>query len=166
MGETATGLNVAGSLLNGMSQAQQHMFQASVADNNAKMLGREAQAALDSGYDKVSAMKIQTGQIKAGQKATQAGNGIDVGSKTAVAVREATQTEGDYNAFIEHYNTQRAAFAFMLQRQNMKSQASLDRMGAQGDIMGGLFGAGSSYISGAASTAAKKAEFDRVGLRY
>lgn len=162
-GATSTGLNAAGSLLSGIGAGQQAGYQAGVAQNNAAIENANAQATLVAGQVQESQSKLRTGEIIGQQKAAQGANGLDVNVGSAAEVRQSTANIGAMDAALIHYNASRAAFGQEQQAANYTAQAALDKKAASGDVLSGVFKAGTSILSGASSISGKYAQYQLSG---
>lgn len=158
-----TGVSAAGQLFGGIGQSQQYNYMAQVASNNAAITHANEQAGLVANSIAESEFKTKTGLTIATQKAAQSANGLDINIGSPVAVREATQHIGDIDAAMIHYNASREAFGLETQAANDRAQAGLDSTAAKNAIFKGLYGAGSTILSGASSLNQKWAQYKMSG---
>lgn len=148
-GTLATGLNVGGALLQGVGGYQQAQFQ-------AKLAGANAENARLAGDYAEQASKLKYGALGASQKASAAARGISVDSGAVQDTLRTTAEVGALDAAMIHYNAMKEAYGF-------EGQASVDRAAGRGALVGGLFKAGSSLLSGANSLSDKWATYQRSG---
>lgn len=148
-GTLATGANVAGSLIGGIEGLQQGQYAASVMGRNAATARREGQIA-------ETGQKMRTTAAVSSAKAEQAASGIDVNSKSAVAVRDAIQTQGAMDAALIHYKAASEAYAD-------ETQAALYKKAGRAALAKGVAGAGLSFLSGASSLSDKWMQYQRSG---
>lgn len=162
-GAASTGMSAAGDLLSGIGQSQMFGYSAQVAANNATISKANAGAALAAGQYEESASKLHTGQVVGEQRTGYAANGIDVGVGSPVAVKASTETVGAMDAAMIHYNAARAAYGETVTASNYTAQSKLDRMAGAGAVVGGLFKAGGTLLSGASALGAKYAGYKLSG---
>lgn len=159
----ATGLHAGADLMGGLGGYQMGVFQSRVAKNNAAIAERDSQNALAAGSAAESAQRIRTGQLVAAQTVAQAANGIDVGSGSAVATRDATAALGEIDALAIRYNATKAAYGYSTEQQNYLNESSMKRRQAGGLATKGLFAAGNSFLAGASSLGEKWANYKNTG---
>jgi len=148
-GTLATGAQVAGNLAQGVEGLRAGQYAASVAGKNAARARLEGQIA-------ESGQKMRTTAAVSEAKAAQAGNGIDVNSKSAVAVRDAIATQGAMDAALIHYKAASEAYAD-------EAQAALYKKAGRASLAKGVAGAGLSFLSGANSLSDKWLQYQRSG---
>jgi hypothetical protein len=159
-----TGLSAGGSLLAGIGAYQQGMFQSRLAGYNQQLAQQEKATTLQAGNIAESEQLMKTGKEVGAVTAGQAAGGVDVGRGSAKAVQAATEAAGQYDAATIRYNTanrayglQQEAFSDLLQKQSARKQAIAG-------LVGGIMGAGSSFMGGASSMADKWLQFGKAGL--
>jgi len=148
-GTLATGMEVGGNLLQGVGGYQQAMFQAKLAGRNAE----NAQAAGDYAEE---ASKLRYGAAGAQQKVNAAARGVSVDSSSVANTLKSTAEVGALDAAMIHYNAMREAYG-------LNAQAAVDKAAGRGAVVGGLFKAGTSFLSGAQSLSDKWLQFQRSG---
>jgi hypothetical protein len=102
-------------------------YQASVADNNAKIADQQAQFALLNGEQEEQAQRLKTAATMADQKAVAAANGVDIGSATPIELMASTKLIGDKDALTIRDNAARQAWGFQTQATGMRNEAAADR---------------------------------------
>lgn len=148
-GALATGLDVGANVAQGVEGFMRGRYMAGVAKEGAE-------AARYAGGVAESAVKARTTRTIAEQKVAQAANNVDVGSRTAESVRQATADVGALDAAMIHYNTAREAYG-------LEEQANLLKRAGTGALIKGAVGAGVSFLSGANSLADKWLAYQRSG---
>lgn len=148
-GTLATGMQVGADVLQGVGGFQQAQYA-------AKLAGRNAGVARLAGQVEESASKGRTTAAVAGAKASQAANGVEVNSGTAVNVRNAVQAFGDMDAAMIHYNAAKAAYG-------LEAEAAVDKAAGRAALAGGALKAGASFLSGANSLSDKWQSYRRSG---
>lgn len=149
LGTVATGINAVAPLISASGQKSQADFAASVADQNA-------QAALLAGQTAGSASKMKYGALEAEQDVSQAANGVQVDSGSALKTRQSTEAISSMDAALIHYNAEREAYG-------QSTQATLDRAAGKGAIAKGVLAAGTSLLSGAQSLSDKWLQYKLSG---
>lgn len=148
-GTVATGVNVAANIAQGIGGLEQANFSAKVAGGNA-------QAALLAGQEQESASKMKYGGLEAKQVVGAAANGVQVNSGSAARVVQSTEEISQMDAALIHYNAARQAYGDQL-------QATVDKKAGQGALAKGVFGAGTSFLSGAQGLSDKWLQYQLSG---
>ena len=146
----STAASMGGSIFSGISGYQQNMFQAKLAGYNSQLALQEKNASLTAGQTAEEQDKMKTGKLIGEETANQGAGGIDVGGGSAVGVRESTQLAGDFDAATIRYNAARQAYGYGQQAFADQLQAQQDKNAAIGSLVGGVLGAGTNFVSGAA----------------
>lgn len=136
-----TGIQIAGQLQGGAYQAQ-------VARNNASIAREDASYERVVGMDQagISSMK---GAAKSGAiKATQAANGVDVNSGSAVAVQAGEREADTLDAETILNNSELSAYGYTTQAKNFEAEAQQDQTSS-------VFNALGTLASGAGQLASK-----------
>ena len=162
-GQQATAFDTAGALMKGLGAFQQASYAAQVASNNAAIQLQNAGAARSAGMEAEEASKLHYGLLEGQQKAAQGANGVDVNVGSPLAVRQTTGKLSEIDAALIHYNTSRQVYSLMTEANADKAQSTLYKDTALGSLFGGIAQAGGTLLSGAASTAARRAAFGLSG---
>jgi hypothetical protein len=163
LGALSTGLSTVGGVLGAVNSYQQGMFQSKIASYNAQLANQNRQASLTSGQNAEEIKRMQTGKLVGSEAAATAAGGIDVGSGSPEAVREATRMAGEYDALNIRYNAARQAYGYSQEAFSDLLQSKVAKQNAVSGLVGGLFNAGSSFVSGASSLADKWAQYQMTG---
>lgn len=158
-----TGMGVAGSLLSGVSSFEQGMFQAHLASYNEQLAAARQGQVLQAGQIAQSEQLMKTGKEVGAAKAAQAAGNIDIGTGSASAVQAGIEAAGKYDAATLRYNMASQVYGEGQQRLTDRLQATADKTGAWAGLLGGIMGAGSSFMSGASSIADKWAQMGTTG---
>lgn len=148
-GTMATGINVAGQVAAGIGGLQQANFLSKIA-------GQNSEAALLAGQQAESASKMKYGALEAKQIVAQAANGVQVREGSAEKVVQSTEAISSMDAALIHYNAARQAYGEALQSKVYKAAG-------QGALAKGIFGAGTSFLSGAQSLSDKWLQYKLSG---
>lgn len=157
MAIAAAGIAAAGSIVSGVNQANQMRYSARVADANAAMDRAAAQDALDRGAKEEQRQYRKTAQLLGAQRAAMAANGLEVDFGSAAAIQTDTKTIGWEDAATIRENATREAKGYEISAANNNDKAVASRAGAKAAIIGGVFDAGSTMLSGAAQSRRMKA---------
>ncbi|NHN85804.1 hypothetical protein GOB93_14300 [Acetobacter musti] len=145
------GLGMAGSLINGFSQAAASKTEARVDRLNAAQAANNANVAIDQGY--LNAQKdYQEGSAKLGaQRAQMAANGVTLDSGSALDVQQATGRNTGMTVGSDLYDANARAVAYRNQATSYDNEARAARANASNAITGGAIGgtlaAGSAFAS-------------------
>jgi len=163
LGALSTGLSTVGGVLGAVGTYQQGMFQSKIATYNAQLAEQGKEAALTAGSNAESIKRMQTGKLVGEEAAAQAAGGVDVGGGSAEQVRNATKVSGEMDALNIRYNAARSAYGYQQEAFSDLLQAQSARQSAVSGLVGGIFKAGSSFISGASSLTDKWLQYQMSG---
>lgn len=99
-----------------------------VGDFNATIANLGAESALAAGQQEVAAQTLKAGQIKSGQRAAMAANGIDLGEGSAAEVQASTDIMKGVDANTLQANAVRTAWGYRAQGLNASLQAGVQSM--------------------------------------
>ena len=156
-GNVGVGASALSPLLQGVGAFQMDRYSAAVASNNAAILRQNAGYDIAAGQYEESASKLRTGELVSAQKAAQGANNIDVNVGSPVAVRQSTRDIGAMDAAMIHFNAAKAAYGEQVLAGAEDARAAMLKRAAGGALFGGIFGAGTTLLSGASSLAGKAA---------
>ena len=148
-GTLATGMDVAGNLLQGVGGYQQAQYQAKLAGRNAEIAQRAGDYAEESS-------KLRYGALGAQQKADAAARGVSVDSTSVANTLKSTAEIGGLDAAMIHYNAMKEAYGLTAQEQ-------ADKAAGRGALASGVFRAGTSFLSGAQALSDKWLQYQRSG---
>lgn len=123
--------------------------QAALADTNARISELAAQQAVRSGQVQEQSQRLKTANLKSGQRARLAANGVDLGSDSAVNILTTTDLMGEIDADTISANAARAAWGYRTQATEYQNDALMKRAAAKG--INPWFSAGSTLLTSAAS---------------
>lgn len=150
------GLDAAGTLLGAGAAKREAAGDAAYYEQRAALNDANADQALITGQYQEGAVKAEATRTAAAQKAAFAANGVQVGSKTPLAVQAATIDTGALDAAMLHFNATRAAFG-------MQEEADLYRMAAANAKRAGKGKQLATLLGGATSLASKWDTFKQSG---
>lgn len=158
-GAVGTGLQAGGQFAAGVGSASNYLFNASLANQNARIAEANASAARQAGDYSAESSKMHYGQLEAAQKVGAAASGVDASTGSAAAVQQSTRTISAMDAAMIHYNASREAYGQEVEAANQKAQAGADQLGAAGALVGGTLGSASTFLGGASSLSQKWSQF-------
>lgn len=154
----ATTIAAAGSVMGGIQAKQQANYQAQIAQRNAGLAEQSAKDALDRGQVAEQQQYRRTAQLSGAQRAAMAANGIDPDSGSGAAIQLDTASLGAQDAQTIRENAMRETKGYEINAANYTAQAVADRQAGKGALIGGLFKAGSTILSGASQFGQLKAQ--------
>lgn len=135
----------------GASSAAAAQYQAQVAENSRIVAEQSAEKAIESGVVTADITSKKGAARTANIKASQAANGIDPNTGSAVEVRAGSREAGKIDAETALNNAQWTGWGYRARAASYGAEAGLDRMEAGSDLAGGARGAEGAYIGGAGS---------------
>lgn len=140
-----------GALSTGAANANAANYQAQVATNNATIAGQNADYAIASGLQKSQTQSLR-GAAQGGRiKASQAANGVDVNSGSALDVQVGAAEASQLDTETVLNNAELAAYGYRSQQTGYEAEAELDKNKAKNDILGSELAAGGSLLGNASS---------------
>ena len=140
-----------GSFFASKEQQVAYRGQAATAKTNAKLEEMGAQAALQSGEKQQQAIRLRGAQTIANEETAQAGNGVDIGSKSAAEVRASSKILSEIDANTANANAVRAAWGYRMNETSSENQSIMDM--ATADSISPLMSGASTLMSSASSIA-------------
>lgn len=140
-----------GSYFSAAAQKAMLKGQAAIAETNARIAEMGAQSALNQGQQQVGQLTLRAGQIKSGQRAAMAANGIDLGEGNAAEVQASTDIMKEIDANTLTANAVRSAWGYRTQATNFENDAIMKR--AQGSVISPFGSAATSLLNSAGSVA-------------
>lgn len=151
---------VAAAAMTAYSQHQNTRFQSKLANYNADVQEKSANAAVNAGNEQAAQARARARQLSGAQAATLAASGADLGGGTAVDVFSDTAQQGELDALTAVNNAQRQAYGLQTQAAGNRSQASattaFGNQQAGLTLLNGALGAYGTYnsLGGSSFTAA------------
>lgn len=152
-----TAIAAAGSIVQGVNQSNQMRYAARVADANAAMDRAAAQDAIDRGAKEEQRQYRKNAQLLGQQRAALAANGLEVDFGSAADIQGDTKRIGWEDASTIRQNAIREAKGYEISAANNVDKAASSRAGASAAVIGSVFDAGSTILSGASQVAKLKA---------
>ncbi|MDI3415699.1 hypothetical protein [Pantoea sp. V106_11] len=106
------------------SQRQQSKYQSELANYNADLQEKSADAAINAGNAQADQMRARARQLSGTQAATMAASGVDLGGGTAVDIFGDTAQMGELDALTTVNNAKAQAYGLQTQAAGNRSQAS------------------------------------------
>lgn len=152
IGLIGSGVAAVSSIQSGNQGAASARYNAQVAANNAETAKQNANFAGQEGDANAGIEQIKTRANVGSIKASQAANGIDVNTGSAVDVRSSAAEIGELNALNIRSNAARQAYGYQTQANSDVAQSQLDRQEAKYDAKAGYVKAGATLLGGAAKS--------------
>jgi len=147
------------------ANAAAYNYKAAVANNNAIIAKRNAEYATQVGAVQAQTQDLKTKNLVATQLATQASSGIDVGTGTAVNVRESAAALGHLDTLTILANAAKNASGFKAQGMNFEAEAGLDKAAAENAERAGNINIATSLLGSAGSFSDKWMGYTQRGVR-
>lgn len=151
LGILGAGVSAIGSIAGGEATANAANYNAEVAQNNATIAKQNAAYSIAAGQADVEKEGLKNAAAAGELKASQAANGVDVNTGSAVDVQVGQREQGDLDAQTTLNNAELKAYGYESQATGFTAQAGLDKqeaedapIGAGLSAAGGLLGSASS----------------------
>lgn len=140
-----------GAVMNAQAQSSAAKYNAEVAEQNAKIQQQNATWAGQAGEQQAAVEEQKTRARVGAIVASEAANGVDVNSGSALDTRSSARELGELSALTIRSNAAKEAYGYETQSWNAQAQANLDKadasaasaagmIGAAGDLLGGVTG--------------------------
>lgn len=149
----ATAVSAASQVFSGYVQNRQGRYEAQVARNNAAMEREAAADAQDRGRQAELKKWREIAAVRSEQVAAMAANGLDTSTGTAADIQDDTLSLGYQDVQTINENTQRETRGHIINASNYMGQASAARARGRNAMVGSLFAAGGTILSGAGQVA-------------
>lgn len=158
-----TGVSVYSGIQQGKAAEQQSKYQQQVATNNATLAERAAKDAEERGSIAAQQQQQQTDQLIGRQRASLAGNGVEVDTGSALDITTDTAGIGAFDKLTLQANTAKEAAMYRAQGANFTGQANLYSTTAANQASATPWLAGGQALSGLSSVADKWYDLDQQG---
>lgn len=155
---------MAGSIMQGKSQAATASYQAAVAQNQAKAANINAGYAIQAGQQREQAARMRTAGLIGAERAGAAAHGVDANTGSMVDIQSDSAMLGELDALTIRNNAAREAYNYKVQGMGAKAEAGLLGYEAEQDLTGGFMKGIGSLIGGASSFSDKWASFGEAGV--
>jgi len=142
----------------GESQAQQHEFNARVADLNAYDAGVR-------GAEAETKFRTSVRGLIGGQRAGFAGQGVEVGSGSAADVQADAAYLGELDARTIRHNSEREAWGFEVEAADRRLAADVARRGGQAGATAGNIQAVNTVVGGVMQAGMVAQKYGMFGLK-
>lgn len=144
----STVLGAAGAVQQGQAAAASGRYNAQVSDMNATLADRRAKDALDRGAIAEQRKRQEVAGVVGKQTAAMAANGVDLTFGSPLDTLVDTATLGELDALTIRTNANREAYDDRVQASSQRSQATMQRAGADAAETGGYLKAGATILGG------------------
>ncbi len=159
----ATAVSAAGSIVSGVNQSNQMRYGARVAEANAAMDRAAAQDAIDRGAKEEQRQYRKNAQVQGQQRVALAANGLEVDFGSAGDIQDDAKMIGWEDASTIRQNAIREAKGYEISAANNVDKAASSRAGAKAAVIGSVFDAGSTILSGASQVGKLRAAKNGAG---
>lgn len=149
IGALGAGISAVGSVEQGQATANAANYQAEVTANNATIAEQNASHAIQAGQVQAAATSLKGAAQGAKIKASQAANGIDVNSGSAVDVQTSAREAEKLDTETVLSNADLQAYGYRAAATGYTAQSQLDRLTAEQAPIGADIGAAGSLLSNA-----------------
>jgi hypothetical protein len=132
----ATAIAIAGTLVTGVMNYTQSMYQAQVAKQNAAIAQENANRAFHKGQIDAEDSGRQTAGLIADQEAIQGGSGLSVTGKSQLRTRRSARSLGRLDAFRLIAAGQEQQYNHLIDKMNFKSEAKARKFSAYAGLAG------------------------------
>lgn len=138
--------SVGSSLLGASSKSAEANYQAQVAANNATIARQNAAYASAAGSEQATEESLKGAAVGGRIKASQAANGIDVNSGSAVDVQVSQREASKLDTLNVENNALLQAYGYKVQASNFDAEAKLDKSESQDAWIEGLAGGAGGFL--------------------
>lgn len=163
-GVAGAGVSAMGASQTADANAASYAYKSQVAQNNAVIAQRNADAATEAGGVAAQTNDLKMRNLVGTQLVTEASSGLDVGSGTAVALRDSAKDLGHLDTLTILNNAAKNSAGFKAQGMNFTAEAGLDTMSSENAKTAGQFAVASSLLGGASSFSDKWAGYSQKGI--
>lgn len=139
-GAALIGLTAASAIYNGYAQNEAGQAQKKLANKNADLLDASAADAVDRGNQDAMQITRRAKRLKGEQRASFAGQGVDVNTGTAAALQDETLAMGELDAEQTRKNAFREAWGIKGQASNQRLSGRYAQRAGQNQAFGTLLG--------------------------
>lgn len=163
-GVIGTAVSAVGAMSQAAAASENASYQAQVAANNAKIAKQNAAWTMEAGEQKAANDAMKTRAMVGQIKASEAANGVDVNTGSAVDVVSSETGLGQAQQTTIRSNAAKDAYGYDVQSMNFTAQSQLDRQEADQAMTAGMFNVAGSLIGGASSTNSDWMKYKAAGL--
>ena len=150
-----TAVSTVSTIQQGKAQAASYNNQAAVADQNAKIAGRQAEVAAQNGAEEERQMRRRGAATIGTQKTAFAASGIDSGAGSAVDVINDTSAQNELDALAIRKNAANQVWNNQAEQTNYVNQASAARSAAKNANSSAKMSAFGTLLTGASALQSK-----------
>lgn len=144
-----TAVAAAGSIVSGVNQSRQYSYQAKIAQQNAALDRKAAEDARARGAIEEARQYRKNAQLLGAQRAALAANGLEVDFGSAADLQTDTKTIGWEDAQTIRENAIRESKGYEISASNNVGKAASAKAAGSAAMIGSIFDAGSTILSGA-----------------
>src|ERR1700677_4764300 len=130
-----------GALYGGIAQSEAASYQAQVSRNNALIADQNATRAIAAGQQQAQTQSLKNAATAGAIKTSQAANGVDVNSGSAVDVQASQREVGQLDTQTTLQKAQQEAYGYRVKAVSDTAQAGLEEATAENAIPGAALSA-------------------------
>lgn len=154
-----TAVSAYGAYQSGQAQSKAASYQAQVAANNAQIASEQANLATQKGEQEAMSQSLKNRAALGGIIASEAANGVDVNSGSALNVQKSADVLGLQDVQTIRSNAAIESYGFRSQGTAYQAQEGLDTSEAQWAQNAGITGASASLLGGAGAAGSRYANW-------
>lgn len=144
-----------GAYRQGQAQQEQADYQSAVMDRNAKVAAMQAEDRQRTGQIEEKQMRLKNEQMIGQAKSDLSNSGVQVGTGSSLDVVSDAAAWGEWDVQQHRWNVAKDIWGINNQAANYSAQSGLYKMSGANAAEAGMWGAGTSLISGAGTVADK-----------
>ena len=144
---------VSGSFLDAFSQKSQGEYEVGQYLFNAAISDMLAQESIEIGNKRAAKIKQIAGQIIGKQRASFAGQNVDVSTGSAIELQEDTRRQSTLDALETQNNAWKQAWGYQIKALDQRTQAEFKKIQSESSFQQTLISGGAQLVSSAASVA-------------
>ncbi len=143
----ATALTAVSGIMQGVAANRAAQAEADAANRNARIAEAQSTDAVARGGKEELQQRRKMAILQGEQRAALAASGVNVDSGSALAMQDASASEGEQDAAAIRFNAAREAWGHNVQATNFRNQASAAKAKGRNALTGGLIKGGTSLLS-------------------
>ena len=143
----ATALSAVSGIMQGMAANSAAKAEAAAANQNARIAEAQSTDAIARGGKEELSHRRKMSALQGEQRAQLAASGVSVDTGSALAMQDASMSEGEHDAAAIRFNAAREAWGHNVQATNYRNQASAAKAAGRNALTGSIIGAGTSLLT-------------------
>ena len=147
VGMLPTALMAVSGVMQGVAANRAAQAEADAANQNARIAEAQSTDAVARGGKEELKQRRKMAILQGEQRAALAASGVNVDSGSALAMQDASMSEGEQDAAAIRFNAAREAWGHNVDAVNYRNKASAARAKGRNVLTGSIIGAGSDLLS-------------------